>query len=206
MSFATQRRSASSISGWRACSSAIRGYRVIGHHRGSRHRVEDFRDREGCVEAVGFLRDPAGKLDQDAALFVLNFRLGELRAVVELDDLLRLDEQRLPALRRAVHDAAHEAFAVGAHRQHVAIFALRVVGVLQVLAEAIVDQQRRHAFFELRLDRGERAPQRAERVARVIDEPPVGVERLEDRVIDVPEIRHLLAALREPRRERGVLS
>ncbi len=105
-----------------------------------------------------------------------------------------------------MHDAAHEALAVGAHRQDVAILALRVEPVLQVRRVLLVGEHRAHPAIELRLDRGERATQRPERIARVIDEPPVLVERLEDRMEDVTEIRDRLTADGKPRRDVIVLA
>ena len=178
--------------------------RVVGHDRGRRDHVELLADRGRAREAVRFLGDPAGELDEDPALLGEHLGFGELQPVVELDDLFGLDEHGLAALRRAVDDALDEPLTVGAHGQHVAILALRVVLVLEIGGEPLVDEQRRHPLLERILDRRGGLAERSEIIARVIDEAAVRIECVEDRMEHVAEIRELRAVRREPRRVGGV--
>ena len=87
------------------------------------------------------------QLGQDAPLLLGDLELGELEPVVEIDDLLGLDEHRLPRLRRAVHDAAHCERASMRTGQHVAILALREEAILQVRRDV---RARRAACSSLR--------------------------------------------------------
>ena len=99
----------------------------------------------------------------------------------------------------------HEAFAVGADRQDVAILALRVVGVLQVRLNRSSPSSDVHPLLELDLSAAARgaAP---ERVARVIDELAVGVERIEDRVEHMAEVGESLGIRARAGRDGRVLA
>jgi hypothetical protein len=164
------------------------GDQVLGQPAGGDDHVERAGRGHRGVEAVGLLGDPPRQPREDPPLLVGDLALGQLLAVVEIDDLLGLDEDRLAAVRGAVDDALDEALAVGAHRQHVALLALRVVVVLEQRRVARVVDQLLHAAVELRGQRDHALAQRAERRAGVIDQLAVGVERLEDRVEDVAEV------------------
>ncbi len=64
-----------------------------------------------------------GQLGQDPGRLLLFLAQGLHEVVVRLDQALRLDEDRLAALRAVVHDAAHALARLGPHRQHVAAVA-----------------------------------------------------------------------------------
>src|SRR3954468_24876434 len=73
----------------------------------------------------------AGQLVEDALLLLQRARLGDGELVAQLDELLRLDEKRLSGVAGVVHGAGQVRLVLGAHRQHVAVAAHRVVDVAQ---------------------------------------------------------------------------
>ena len=157
-SFGTQGRSPRTMSGWRARRRSIGPASVrSGWHgaqiaRESGRRVEqvetgqDLQVGEDGRERFGHQR---GQRGQDPSLFVGDLELGQLEPVVELDDLLRLDEQGLPRLRRAVDDPAHLAPRLHPHRDHIAIFALGGEAILQVRGEVAQLEERAYLALEL---------------------------------------------------------
>ena len=111
----------------------------IDHRRRRVHAFGGVRAREGPVELADGIHqavqvvDPrshrGGQLGENARDLVL-FLAGRLdEVVVDVDDVLRLDEERLTALRAVVDDAAHAAPRLGPHGQDVSAVAERHVAV-----------------------------------------------------------------------------
>ena len=104
------------------------------------------------------------ELAQHARDLALHLELGALVLVVELDERLRLDEQRGARARGVVHDAADLAAAVGAHGQHIAVVAHGEVVVRERAADVRVAQDPRERAR--RCARRARGPRGARRRAR----------------------------------------
>ena len=88
-----------------------------------------------CDEIVGLAADDARELDQDALHLVALVPLELALLVRQLDELERLDEDRLPASRAVVHDPAHGAARRGLDGQHGPAVALGHELLLQVRCE-----------------------------------------------------------------------
>ena len=89
------------------------GREVVGRDAHLPPRLDLIRIRTGIV------REPAQYGERLPSLF----RLAGGQIVAQLDDFGRLDEQRRARARLSVHDAAHAAARLAAHRDHVAIAA-----------------------------------------------------------------------------------
>src|SRR6266849_4636462 len=153
--------------------------------RGRAQLVRQLRSRAGLVEAGqrghvllqlrGAPAHRAGQLRQDALLLLQRARLGDGELVPQLEQLLGLDEQGLPAAARVVHDARQVRFVLGAHGQDVAVAAHRVVRVAE------------HAYYpfvrEHLLEAGLDGPvQSAGALAQLREQRAGGVEQLSRRI------------------------
>src|SRR6266851_4255882 len=134
--------------------------------------------RQGGHVLLQLRRAPAhcsGQLGEDALLLLQRAGLGDGELVPQLEQLLGLDEQRLPAAARVVHDARQVGLVLGAHRQDVAVAAHRVVRVAQHPHDFLVGEH----LLELRLD----CPvQAAGALAQLREHCAGGVEQLPRRI------------------------
>ena len=165
--------------------------------RGRTQIVRQLRSRAGLVEAsqgshvLLELRGPtphrAGQLRQDALLLLQSARLRNGQQVPQLEELLGLDEQGLPAAARVVNDARQVRLVLGAHGQDVAVAAHGVIRVAQHADDLFVGEH----LFEANLDGAvqgagalaqlrEQCASRVEELPRRIEGPlQLGGERLE---------------------------
>jgi hypothetical protein len=68
----------------------LRGARncILGELRCRADGIEHLGGGETGAQGAGFLRNPAGHAGQNASLLVSHVALGELQAIVEIDDLV----------------------------------------------------------------------------------------------------------------------
>ena len=85
---------------------------------------------------------------QDALLLLEGARLGDGELVSKLDELLRLDEQRLSRVRGVVHGSGHVRAMLRAHGKDVAVAPHREVGVAQHGDDLLVLEHLLQALLE----------------------------------------------------------
>ncbi len=151
------------------------GVEVVGEPPRRRRFVEDGDHLDVVLELRRPPPDRARQLAEDSLFLLQRARLRDGELVAQLQQLLRLDEQRLPGVAGVVHDAGQVRLVLGADRQHVAIAAHRVVGVAQHLDDLLVFEQ----LLEPLLDG---AVQSARPIAQLGQERARGVEQLPGRI------------------------
>ena len=118
----------------------------------------------------------SGQLFEDALLLLQRSGLGDGELVAQLHQDLRLHEQRLPRVGSVVHGPRQMRLVLGAHRQHVAVAAHRVVGVAQHRDHLLVLEH----LLDPRLDRAVQPAgalaQLAEQGAGAVEQPARGIE------------------------------
>jgi hypothetical protein len=202
------------------------GVHLLGQAGLGAPEVEPCKGVEGLAERVGLAADEGGQLVEDP------LDLGRLRqlrlapGIAELDRDERLDEERLAAAGRVVHDPLDAAPGIRAHGNHVAAIAqrddrvlqggtdlARVDELLQARAEALVRdargaaqgaQPRRGRVEELpggieaALQGGAQRRQRMEAARKVVEEGPAVLGE------DVPEAGRGLEGLGDRGELHGV--
>ena len=177
-----------------------RGAQIVGEPGRSAGLVQH---RERGHVLIELWRAPAHRarqLGEDALLLFQRARFGDGELVPQLDELLGLDEQRLPAAGRVVDDAGQVRLVLGAQGHHVAIAAHRVVRVAEHARHVGIGEH----LFEPGLDA---AVQAARAIAQLGEQRARGVEQLAGRIEGAfqlggerLEVREGLPALRVERR------
>ena len=174
---------------------------------GAREREVEQRERvEARIDLGRGGRGRVGELAQHARDLALHLELGALVLVVELDERLRLDEQRGSRTRGVVHDAADLAAAVGAHRQHIAVVAHGEVVVRERAADVRVAQDPREAIGEARGELVGLAARGGQRGGGLVADPALRVETARDLALELGVLGQELREIGEPRRRVRALA
>ena len=123
-------------------------FQVVGEPSARGCLVEDRDGFDVVLQRGSAASDGSGELVQDPLLLLQRARLGDGELVPELDELLRLDEQRLSRIRRVVDDPGQVRSMFRSHREHVAVAAHRVVQVAQHRHHVLVLQHLLDALLD----------------------------------------------------------
>ena len=149
---------------------------VVGETRRGPSLVEDGQRRHVPLQRRSARPHRLRQLAEDALFLLQRRRLGDGELVAELEQLLRLDEQRLPAAARVVHDPGQVRLVLGAHRQHVPVAAHRVVGLAQHRGHVLVEEHRLQARLDGSVQAAGALAQLGEQRARGVEQLARGIE------------------------------